>query len=198
MKLSDYAKKMGVTYRTAWNWYTSGKLDAIQMSTGTIIVKETDNKIVVDYVIIYARVSSSENKKNLDTQAERLVGYATAKGYQIKEVVKEIGSGVNDNRHKLQKILKDGKATKIIVEHKDRLTRFGFNYLKTLLERQGCVIEVVNEVGDEKEDLMQDLISIITSMCARYYGLRRGKRKTDKIIAELGIQEKEDTNDKET
>jgi predicted site-specific integrase-resolvase len=198
MKLSDYAKKMGVTYRTAWNWYTSGKLDAIQMSTGTIIVKETDNKIVIDYVIIYARVSSSENKKNLDTQAERLVGYATAKGYQIREVVKEIGSGVNDNRHKLQKILKDGKATKIIVEHKDRLTRFGFNYLKTLLERQGCVIEVVNEVGDEKEDLMQDLISIITSMCARYYGLRRGKRKTDKIIAELRIREKEETDDKET
>ena len=198
MKLSDYAKKMGVTYRTAWNWYKSGKLNAIQMATGTIIVKETDNKIVADYIIIYARVSSSENKKHLDTQAERLVGYATAKGYQIKEVVKEIGSGVNDNRHKLQKILHDSKATKIIVEHKDRLTRFGFNYLKTLLEKHGCIIEVVNEVGDEKEDLMQDLISIITSMCARYYGLRRGKRKTDKIIQELGIQEKEKTDDKET
>ncbi len=167
------------------------------MESGTIIVPE-DIPLKSDYVIIYARVSSSENKKNLDTQAERLVGYAAAKGYQIKEVVKEIGSGVNDNRHKLQKILHDGKATKIIVEHKDRLTRFGFNYIKTLLERQGCVIEIVNAVDNDKEDLMQDIVSIITSMCARYYGLRRGKRKTDKIIAELGIQEKEETDDKET
>lgn len=190
MKLSDYAKKMGVDYRTAWNWYKSGRLNAIQMSTGTIIVKE-DEPERDSYVIIYARVSSSENKTNLDTQAERLVGYATAKGYQIKEVVKEIGSGVNDNRQKLQKILREGKATKIIVEHKDRLTRFGFNYLSTLLEKQGCHIEIVNEAGNDKDDLMQDLVSIITSMCARYYGLRRSKRKTEKIIQELKTDDQE-------
>uniref|UniRef100_A0A6M3X7X8 Putative resolvase domain containing protein n=1 Tax=viral metagenome TaxID=1070528 RepID=A0A6M3X7X8_9ZZZZ len=190
MKLSDYAKKIGVNYRTAWNWYKSGILDAVQMPTGTIIVKENENQIV-DYVVIYARVSSSENKNNLDTQAERLVGYATAKGYQIKEVVKEIGSGVNDNRQRLQKILREGKATIIVVEHKDRLTRFGFNYLSTLLEKQGCHIEIVNETGNDKDDLMQDLVSIITSMCARYYGLRRSKRKTEKIIQELKTDDKE-------
>ncbi len=198
MKLSVYANKLGIGYRTAWEWFRDGKIKgAYKMESGTIIVPE-DIPLKSDYVIIYARVSSSENKKNLDTQAERLVGYATAKGYQIKEVVKEIGSGVNDNRAKLQKILKDGKATKIVVEHKDRLTRFGFNYLKTLLLHIGCEIEIVNVVEDDKEDLMQDLVSIITSMCARYYGLRRGKRKTDKIVAELGIQEKEETDDKET
>jgi predicted site-specific integrase-resolvase len=190
LKLSDYAKKIGVNYRTAWNWYKSGILDAVQMPTGTIIVKENENQIV-DYVVIYARVSSSENKNNLDTQAERLVGYATAKGYQIKEVVKEIGSGVNDNRQKLQKILREGKATIIVVEHKDRLTRFGFNYLSTLLEKQGCHIEIVNEAGNDKDDLMQDLVSIITSMCARYYGLRRSKRKTERIIQELKTDDKE-------
>ena len=70
-----------------------------------------------DYVVIYARVSSSENKSNLDSQAERLTQYAIARGYQIKEVVKEIGSGVNDNRPKLQKILREEKATKIYQEH---------------------------------------------------------------------------------
>lgn len=192
MKLSDYAKKVGVTYRTAWNWFKSGKLDAMQMPSGTIIVRDEINKRT-EYIIIYARVSSSKNKNNLDTQAERLVEYSTARGYQIREVVKEIGSGVNDNRQKLQKILKDGKATKIVVEHKDRLTRFGFNYLITLLGKQGCVIEVVNDAGNDKDDLMQDIISIITSMCDRYYGLRRSKRKTDRIIQEL-----RDNNDQET
>lgn len=189
MKLSDYAKKVGVTYRTAWNWFKSGNLDAIQMPGGTIIVKDDINK--AEYIIIYARVSSSENKTNLDSQADRLTQYAIARGYKIKEVVKEIGSGVNDNRQKLQKILRDGKATKIVVEHKDRLTRFGFNYLITLLGKQGCVIEVVNDAGNDRDDLMQDLISIITSMCARYYGLRRSKRKTDKIIQELRNNDQE-------
>ncbi len=190
MKLSDYAKKVGVTYRTAWNWFKSGKLDAIQMPGGTIIVKDEINK-KQEYIIIYARVSSSENKNNLDSQAERLTQYSIARGYKINEIVKEIGSGVNDNRQKLKKILSDGKATKIVVEHKDRLTRFGFNYLTTLLEKQGCHIEIVNEAGNDKDDLMQDLISIITSMCARYYGLRRSKRKTDKIIQELRTDDQE-------
>lgn len=87
--------------------------------------------------------------------------------------------------------MREGKATKIVVEHKDRLTRFGFNYLLTLLEKQGCQIEIVNEAGNDKDDLMQDLVSIITSMCARYYGLRRSKRKTEKIIQELKTDDQE-------
>jgi len=78
-----------------------------------------------------------------------------------------------------------GKPTKIIVEHSDRLTRFGFHFLSILLEKQGCTIEVINEAGDDTQDLMQDFISIITSFCARIYGLRRCKRKTEKIIREL-------------
>ena len=185
MKLSTYAKELGISYRTAWNWFKEGKIKgAYKMESGTIIVPEKESE-KFNYVIIYTRVSSSQNKSNLDSQADRLTQYAIARGYQIKEIVKEVGSGVNDNRPKLQKLLKEGKATKIIVEHKDRLTRFGFNYLTTLLEKQDCYIEIVNEAENDKDDLMQDLISIITSMCARYYGLRRSKRKTEKIIQEL-------------
>ena len=70
------------------------------------------------------------------------------------------------------------------MEHKDRLTRFGYNYLTTLLSPD-CEIEIVNEATNDKEDLMQDMITIITSMCARYYGQRRSKRETEKIIREL-------------
>ena len=192
MKLSTYAKQLGISYRTAWEWFKAGKIkDAFKTESGTIIVPEERTK-KGDYVVIYARVSSSENKSNLNTQAERLTQYAIARGYQIKEVVKEVGSGINDNRPKLQKILREGKATKIIVEHKDRLTRFGYNYLSTLLLPLDCEIEVVNQTTEDKEDLMQDLVSIITSFCARYYGLRRSKRKTEKIIKEL----KEGNNNK--
>ena len=80
------------------------------------------------------------------------------------------------------KIFKDKKATRIVVEHKDRLTRFGFNYLKELFDGE---IFVVNEADDSKQDLIQDFISVITSFCARIYGQRRSKRKTEKIIEEL-------------
>lgn len=185
MKLTDYAKLLGVTYRTAWSWFKKGQIEgAFKTESGAIIVPEERTK-KCDYVIIYARVSSSENKSNLDTQAERLKEYAIARGYQIKEIIKEIGSGVNDNRPKLQKMLREGKATRIIVEHKDRLTRFGFNYINTLLPLLDCEIEVVNQTSEDKDDLMQDLIAIITSFCARYYGLRRSKRKTETIIKAL-------------
>ena len=192
MKLSVYAKQLGISYRTAWEWFKAGKIKgAFKTESGAIIVPEKRTK-KGDYVVIYARVSSSENKGNLNSQAERLTQYAIARGYQIKEVVKEVGSGINDSRPKLQKILREGKATRIIVEHKDRLTRFGYNYLATLLLPLDCEIEVVNQTTEDKEDLMQDLVSIITSFCARYYGLRRSKRKTEKIIKEL----KENKNEK--
>lgn len=186
MRLTDYAKKRGVTYRTAWNWYKRGLIkNAYQEPTGTIIVNEEVKYKKKEYVVIYARVSSSENKKNLETQAQRLTDYAIAKGHHIDEIVKEVGSGVNDNRKKLQKILREGKATIIIVEHKDRLTRFGYNYIETLLRHAKCEIDVVNKTDNCKDDLMQDLVSIITSFCARYYGLRRSKRKTEQIIGVL-------------
>ena len=185
MKLSDYAKKLGVTYRTAWNWYAAGKIpNAIRAPSGSIIVLEGESS-KEDYVVTYARVSSSENRKNLDSQSGRLQQFCIANGWVIKENIKEIGSGVNDKRKKLERLLNNEKPTKIIVEHKDRLTRFGFNYLETLLDRIGCKIVVINPTDDVKDDLMQDLISIITSFTARYYGLRRGKRKTEQIIKEL-------------
>ncbi len=160
-------------------------MDAYQLPTGTVIVKdELENKIP-DKVCTYARVSSSENKDNLKRQSKRLEEYAIARGYQIYKVVEEIGSGVNDNRKKLTKLLKDKNYSKLIVEHKDRLARFGFNYIQILFNQIGKKIEVVNEAENDKQDLMQDFISIITSFCARLYGLRRSKRKTERILKGL-------------
>ena len=108
-----------------------------------------------------------------------------AKGWQVHQVVKEVGSGVNDQRPKLIKLLGDSSITLIVVEHKDCLTRFGYNYIETLLAQQGRWIEVVNLAENDKEDLLNDLTSIIYSFCARVYGQRRAKRKTEKITAEL-------------
>lgn len=192
MKLSTYAKKIGVSYKTAWNWYKAGKLAGYQAETGTIIVTETDRPSSSFRVAIYARVSSAENKSNLDAQADRLVSYCAAKGYQVAHIVKEIGSGVNDTRPKLIKLLQDTSIGVIVVEHKDRATRFGANYIATLLETQGRRLEVVNLAENGKEDLIQDLVAIIYSFSARMYGQRRAKRKTEQIIKTLN-----DTHDQE-
>ena len=193
IKLSDYAKRFGVTYRTAWNRYKRGKFpDAVIDDTGHVCIpikhflpENADQKVA-----IYARVSSSENKKNLDTQAERLVNYCCAKGYKIAKIVKECGSGLNDERSKLQSLLTDRSIKIIVVEHKDRFSRFGLNYIQKLLEMNGRQIEIVNEVDNDKEDLMQDFVSIVTSFCARLYGKRRNKRKTEKLILELSKEDK--------
>lgn len=189
MKLSQYAKELGITYRTAWNWFRAGRIKgAYKTDTGIILVPLNKEKDREEYTVIYTRVSSSENKNNLESQSKRLKQYAIAKGYKIDRIIKEVGSGINDNRQKLNKILNDGRVTRILVEHKDRLTRFGFRHIRLLLERHGCEIEVINEAEEDKEDLMQDLISIITSFCAKYYGLRRSRRKTEKIIKELELK----------
>jgi predicted site-specific integrase-resolvase len=182
MKLSDYAKLKGVHYLTAYRWWKDGRLNGQQMGTGTIIVENDALPKRSDGIITYSRVSSSENKNNLETQNQRLADYCAAKGYRIVSQVLEIGSGVNDNRKKLNALFEREDYNRIIVEHKDRLTRFGFNYIKTLLEKLGVTIEVINESNGDKEDLMQDFVSIITSFCARIYGLRRTKRQTEKLI----------------
>jgi putative resolvase len=200
MKLSDYAKQQGVRYETAWRWFRDGKIKGRRIGKHTILVdeqEETQEPHSQQKVAIYARVSSAENKSNLDSQAERLVSYCTAKGYQITRVVKEIGSGVNDSRPKFLALLADQSITLIVIEHKDRGTRFGFRYIETLLKGQGREIEVVNYSDNETEDLLSDLVSIIYSFCARLYGQRRGKRKTEKIVAELE-KEEDDATGRET
>lgn len=186
MKLSLYAKELGLTYKAVWKMYKRGDIPgAYQLPSGTIIVPEEPTPSLPDKAAVYARVSSSENKDNLDRQAKRLQDYAVARGYRIAKTVKEVGSGVNDNRRQLGKLLRDKSYNRLIVEHKDRLTRFGFNYLEILFEEQGRTIEVVNESENGKEDLMEDFVSIITSFVARLYGLRRSKRRTEKLIEEL-------------
>jgi predicted site-specific integrase-resolvase len=139
----------------------------------------------LETVAIYARVSSPEHREHLERQAARLADYCAARGYQVAQVVKEVASSVNDSRPKLLVLLKDTSVTRIVVEHRDRLTRFGFHYLEALLQVQGRTIEVVNFAENDKEDLIADLVAIVYSFTARLYGQRQAKRKTERIAAEL-------------
>jgi len=192
MKLSEFARQNGISYKTAWRWWKAGKLPGKQMPSGTVIVFP-EQVAPPQRIAIYVRVSSAENRANLDTQAERVVAYCAARGYQIHQIVKEIGSGINDSRPKFLDLLANKDLTVIVVEHKDRATRFGFRYLETLLAQQGRRIEVVNLADNGKEDLIADLVSIVYSFAARLYGQRRAKRKVSAIQTILESEDQDAT-----
>lgn len=179
-KVSQYAKLNNVTTRTIWNWINKGELITEKTKTGRIRILIDENKIY--NVAVYARVSSSENKDNLERQKDRLISYCNAKGYKVDKIITEIGSGLNDTRPKLEKLLLDNSINLIVVENKDRLARFGINYIQKLLEMNGRKIEIINQQENQIDDLMQDFVSIITSFTARLYGKRRSKKYTEKII----------------
>lgn len=125
-------------------------------------------------VVIYARVSSHDQRADLDRQVGRLTAWATEHGLMVAQVVTEVGSGLNGKRPKLHRILSDSDAKVLVVEHRDRLARFGVEHLEAALAAQGRRI-VVADPGETTDDLVRDMIEVLTSMCARLYG-RRGAR----------------------
>ena len=158
IKASEYAKKMSLHIRTVYRYYHNGKIKGYQdKETGTIFIlnpfksKNEDN--LENKVVLYTRVSSNENKNNLESQLERLRLFAIAKGYQIVKEIKEVGSGLNDNRSKLNYLLEKelNKFEILLVEHKDRLTIFGCNYINILLKSHNKKIEVINLVDNNNQ-----------------------------------------------
>ena len=190
MKLSSYAKKLGIHYNTAYRMFRRGQIAGYQLPTGTVIIEEPVEHVRArpakqHIVAVYARVSSSENTKNLDTQAERLITWCNAQGWSVGKVVKECGSGINDQRPKFLALLANREIGRIVVEHKDRASRFGVAYIQTLLTLQDRELVIVNTADTEESDLMGDFVAIITSFAARLYGRRRAKRKTEQVLAAL-------------
>jgi putative resolvase len=190
MKLSSYAKELGIHYNTAYRLFKRGQIKGYQLPTGTVIIEEPVEKTVASdsagqQVAVYARGSSPENKKNLDTQAERLITWCNAQGWSVARVEKECGSGINDQRPKFWALLSNPQIQRIVVEHKDRASRFGVAYIQTLLGLQGRELVIVNAADTVQDDLMGDFVAIITSFAARLYGRRRAKRKTEQVLAAL-------------
>jgi putative resolvase len=183
MKLSQYAKRAGVTYKTAWRWWKLGQLDAYQTPSGTVIVRDPSLPTpTTGRVALYARVSSADQKSDLERQMQRLRDYTAAKGYVVSKEVSEIASGLNDHRPKLAKLLTDPTIGTLVVEHRDRLTRFGYEYIRQLLDSQGRRLEVLFP-SDTDDELVDDFVALITSMAARIYGQRNAKRRASQIQA---------------
>lgn len=179
MKLSQYAKKMGVTYQTAHKWFKNGQIEgAYQLSTGTIVVPDNKEEIKRTKTVIYARA----RKQDHTAQVNRLVDFCLAKGWIVDDIIEDVGSGLNEDRKKLTKLLKDPTVKRIVVERKERLTRFGFHYLELLAELEGFEIVVANKApDDDKDELLADFKTLIASFCGRLYSKHRQKRKQDQL-----------------
>ena len=157
-----------------------------QLPTGTVVVEPPEQPVTPPRTVaVYARVSNSENKKDLETQAERLISWCNAQGQSVAKFIKECGSGVNDQHPKFLALLAGPKIGQIVVKHKDRASRFGVAYIQTLLALQGRELVIVNTADTAEDDLTGDFVASITSFCARLYGRRRAKRKTEQVLAAL-------------
>lgn len=184
MKLSAWAKQQGLSYKTAWRMRKAGQLPvpAEQLATGTVIVHGEPVKAVG--AVLYARVSSSDQREELDRQLERLRKFAAMEGYAVEAEVAEVGSGLNGRRRGLLRLLRRPDIGVLIVEHRERLTRFGFEYIEAALSAGQRRIGVVED-QEMEDDVVRDLHDVIVSMCARLYGKRSARHRAQKAIEAL-------------
>jgi putative resolvase len=179
MKLAAWARANGVHPQTAYRWFRQGTMPvpARRLPSGTILVEVpggNSDGTEEQRVVLYARVSAHDQRTDLDRQVARLSAWAAGQGIVVAEVVGEVGSGMNGRRPRLRRLLADPTVAMIVVEHRDRLARFGVEYLEAALGAQARRL-VVLDPDEASEDLVSDLVEVLTSFCARLYG-RRGAR----------------------
>ena len=201
-KPQEFAEMIGVSVKTLQRWDNDKKLKAYRSPTDR---RYYTHKQYVDYMgdgnskhgktVIYTRVSTSNQKDDLNNQVEFLKQYANAKGIIVDEIFEDIGSGLNYNRKKWNQLLDDvmeNQVKLILVSHQDRFVRFGFDWFERFCKKFNVEIVVVkNEKLSPQEELVQDIVSILHVFSCRLYGLRKYKKQIegDEELAE-GIQDR--------
>lgn len=191
--IHEVSEMLGVSAQTLRNWDKSGKLRPHHKSAnGYRYYAEDDLNILLGIksqngkTVGYCRVSSPKQKDDLERQEENMRTYLLAQGTPF-EIISDIGSGINYKRKGLQELIKgmaNRSISKVVVLYKDRLTRFGFELIEYVAELYGCEIEIVDTTEKtEQEELVEDLVQIITVFSCKLQGKRANKAK--KMIKEL-------------
>ena len=180
MNLTEWARAQGISPHTAYRWFRQGTLPvpAERVGPRTILVNIEANTAAdpADGVGLYARVSSHDQKSDLERQTARLAGWAAKGGHRVVRVESEIGSGMNGGRSKARRLLADPAVTTVVVEHKDRLGRMNVELVEAALAASGRRL-VVLDAGEVEDDLVRDMVEILTSFCARLYGRRSAENR---------------------
>lgn len=191
MQVREWAKREQLSPYTVWKWCREGTMPVPveQTPTGMWLIHDpkyetTTPATAAGRTVCYARVSSTDQKNDLQRQADRLKAFAVNLGIKDAQVVTEVGSGVDDKRRKLNQLLADPTVTTIIVEHRDRLTRMNVGLVESVLEASGRRLIVVDDT-ERDDDLLRDMTEVLTSFCAHLYGNRSAKHRAQQALEAL-------------
>ena len=197
LTIKQTAEYLNVSTDTLRKWDKSGKLVPLTTSGGHRryqqeqldeyigITKESVETSVL--VATYSRVSSHEQKQkgDLDRQSQRLSEYCAKKKLNVGYIIKDVGSGLSDTRNgfvKVTNLVIDKKITKLIIEHRDRLTRFQYNFIEKMFNSYGVeIIHIEKNDVSEQEDLVTDIMSLMASFSSKLYGRRSAERRKNKV-----------------
>ena len=189
MNLREWAEAQHIHPQTAYRWFREGRLPVPAQRVGGLIVVGDLTKcasVHVSKTVIYARVSSADQKSDLDRQVARVTTWATSNGYSIDSVVTEVGSALNGKRRRFLSLLRDSEVTTIVVEHRDRFARFGAEYVAAALDVEHRRMVIVDD-PEVDDDLVRDMTELMTSLCARLYGRRSAAHRAAKAIEAVTV-----------
>jgi len=184
MNLTEWARRQGIHPQTAYNWFHAGTLPvpAVRVNKRTILVQPDVALTTPEQTLgLYARVSSHDQRHDLDRQVARLTEWAATTGLPVVRVEAEVGSGMNGRRSKLRRLLADPKVTTVVVEHRDRLARMNAELVEAALSAHGRRLVVIDD-GEVDDDLVRDMTEVLTSYCARLYGRRSARNRAEKAL----------------
>ena len=186
----EVCKRLGISFITLKRWIYSGRIHAVRTPSGRWMVPESEVEGILSgktgaeeiKAVIYARVSSSDQRSDLERQIQYLTQYCSAKGYKVVDVLSDVASGLNTNRRGLLKLFDyvvNKQVDVAVITHKDRLTRFGFEYLEYFFKRFSVRVEVVygEKPKDAHQEIVEDLLAIVTSFAGKLYGMRSHRKK---------------------
>jgi len=203
LRPKEACSRLGVSYSTLRRWIREGRIRAVQTIGGRYRIPESEVRRLLSgavggetRAVIYARVSSSDQRDDLERQIQYLTQYCFAKGYRVVDVLSDTASGLNTERRGLLKLFNhvvNRQVDVVVVTYRDRLTRFGFEYLEYFFKQYGVNVEAVfgEEPKDAYQELVEDLIAIVTSFAGKLYGLRSHKKRKliegfKKLLEEAG------------
>ena len=184
MNLKEWAARQGVSYATARAWYRTGKLPVPARKVGGLVLIGDPAAPAASpgRTVVYAGVSSADQRPDLDRQVARVTGWATGQHLPVDRVVTEVGPALNGHRRKFLALLRDQAVSTIVVEHRDRFARFGAEYVEAALAASGRRLLVVDP-AELDDDLVRDVTEILTSLCARLYGRRAAANRAARAVA---------------
>jgi excisionase family DNA binding protein len=190
LRPKEVCQRLGISYSTLSRWVREGRIRAVRTAGGVFRVPESEVRRIAEGLpisrevraVIYARVSSSDQRSDLERQVQYLTQYCSSKGYRVVDVLSDVASGLKTDRKGLLKLFDyvvNRQVDVVVVTYRDRLARFGFEYLEHFFKQFGVRVEVVfgEEPKDAYQELVEDLIEVVTSFAGKLYGMRSRKKK---------------------